>query len=217
MIGYKDLFINVAIFTAGTFLGAAVTHFSQIKKVEKRISEIEEYYAETKGEYLRSKYTGSDEVEEKEETKKVIEHPSKKERINYQSFYKGNEKYINSDMVEEDLEESENEEDEISSQYDSWHDQYKNKPPKILSWKDAFELPEFIEHAVLYYYQGDDTLTSLDDLEEETPIEPEEVEKILGNCLDKFDWKQNSDDLLYVMNYQHDVCYEIQKKERYYQ
>lgn len=203
--------INLACFCGGAAIGSIVTAICFYKKTEARIREIEDYYAETKGEYLRSKYTtDEDDISSKEESKKdetEISHQSSQtvptkpgKSVPYYDLYH-----------EKDTEEEEEEEEENADLdgYDEWHEKYAKRPPTIIGWKHAFELPSFIDHSVLYYYPVDDVLVEEGSDE---PIEEGALPMVVGDCLTKFNFKNNNDDLMYVMNYQQDVCYEIQKK-----
>lgn len=85
------------------------------------------------------------------------------------------------------------------------HQKNKDRQPKILS-ADAFsELDASIETEVLYFYALDEMLC--DDNEE--PIE--EPERLVGDCLDKYNFRDNDEQMIFVMNYALDTAYEIQK------
>lgn len=85
------------------------------------------------------------------------------------------------------------------------HQKNKDRPPKIIS-ADAFsELDAHIETEVLYFYALDEMLCD----ENEEPIE--EPERLVGDCLDKYGFRDNDERLIFVMNYALDTAYEIQK------
>lgn len=205
--------INLACFCGGVAIGSIVTAICFYKKAETRIREIEDYYAETKGEYLRSRYTADeDDVSSKGGSKgDEVEISTKPSQVvaskpgNPVPYY---DLYHEKDAEEEDDEEEDS--DAVLDGYDEWHEKYAKRPPTIIGWKHAFELPSFIDQSILYYYPVDDVL-----VEEgyDEPIEEGALPMVVGDCLTKFNFKNNDDDLIYVMNYQQDVCYEIQKKK----
>lgn len=85
------------------------------------------------------------------------------------------------------------------------HQKNKDRPPKIISDEAFSELDAHIETEVLYFYAYDEMLCD----ENEEPIE--EPERLVGDCLDKYGFRDNNERLIFVMNYSLDTAYEIQK------
>lgn len=85
------------------------------------------------------------------------------------------------------------------------HQKNKNRPPKIISDEAYGELPAYIDKEVLYFFAQDEMLT--DDNEE--PIE--EPERLVGDALTKYGFNESDEMIIFVMNYNLDTCYEIQK------
>lgn len=85
------------------------------------------------------------------------------------------------------------------------HQKNKNRPPKIISAEAYGELPAHIEKEVLYFFAQDEMLT--DDNEE--PVE--EPERLVGDALTKYGFNESEEMIIFVMNYNLDTCYEIQK------
>lgn len=85
------------------------------------------------------------------------------------------------------------------------HQKNKNRPPKIISDEAYGELPAHIDKEVLYFFAQDEMLT--DDNEE--PIE--EPERLVGDALTKYGFNESDEMIIFVMNYNLDTCYEIQK------
>lgn len=85
------------------------------------------------------------------------------------------------------------------------HQKNKNRPPKIISAEAYGELPAHIDKEVLYFFAEDEMLT--DDNEE--PVE--EPERLVGDALTKYGFNESDEMIIFVMNYNLDTCYEIQK------
>ena len=85
------------------------------------------------------------------------------------------------------------------------HQKNKNRPPKIISAEAYGELPAHIDKEVLYFFAHDEMLT--DDNEE--PVE--EPERLVGDALTKYGFNESDEMIIFVMNYNLDTCYEIQK------
>ena len=81
----------------------------------------------------------------------------------------------------------------------------KIRTPKIISADTYGELPAHIDKEVLYFFAQDEMLT--DDNEE--PVE--EPERLVGNTLTKYGFNESDEMIIFVMNYNLDTCYEIQK------
>lgn len=87
------------------------------------------------------------------------------------------------------------------------HQRNKNKPPKIISADVYGELPAYIEKKVLYLYAYDETVVD-EDNDDEPLTEPE---RLIGDALTKYDFIDNDERIIFVMNYALGTCYEIQK------
>lgn len=85
------------------------------------------------------------------------------------------------------------------------HQKNKNRPPKIISADAYGELPAHIDKEVLYFFAQDEMLT--DDNEE--PVE--EPERLVGDALTRYGFNESDEMIIFVMNYNLDTCYEIQK------
>lgn len=81
----------------------------------------------------------------------------------------------------------------------------KNKPPKIISAEDYSNLPAHIDQEVLYFYAYDEMLTD----DEEEPVEDPAI--LIGDALTKYGFADNDEQIIFVMNYATETCYEIQK------
>lgn len=191
---------------------------------EDRIQEIEAYY-EVSDKYRRtpddvdikdqeSIYPNSMKEEKLDEIKERLLKNHQK-TTDYASMYKGEPlteeeeiKMAEAEHPEDDEEESGFSDGEIGTENEEfvkWHKENRHKPPRIISVEDAEELPEFIENIGLYYYAEDQVLTDEDDHVEEN------YRLLIGDALTKFGFDQNDEELIYVINYELDTCYEIHK------
>lgn len=94
--------------------------------------------------------------------------------------------------------------DEAEQMFDE-HQKNKNKPPRIISAEAYGNLPSNIDQQVLYFYAHDEVLA---DENEEYLDNPGEF---VGNCLEKYDFIDSDERIIFVMNYALSTCYEIQK------
>lgn len=90
------------------------------------------------------------------------------------------------------------------------HQQYKGKPPKIISADAYSNLDQSIDQNVMYFYSHDEVLVD----EDENVIE--DPERFLGNCLTKYGFIDSDERIIFVMNYELRTCYEVQKIEGSY-
>lgn len=84
--------------------------------------------------------------------------------------------------------------------------QESNKKPKIVS-KEEFDSPEYeyYDKVTLYFYKDDEVLATEDDEVIEDPF------KYVGDALDKYGFRKNSENVIYVRNYRLVCDYEIDK------
>lgn len=87
------------------------------------------------------------------------------------------------------------------------HQKNKDKSPKIITAEAYEDLPAYVEKKVLYFYSYDEILVDEDN--EEEPID--EPERLIGDGLVKYNFIDNDERIIFVMNYSQDTCYEIQK------
>lgn len=86
---------------------------------------------------------------------------------------------------------------------------HSGKKPRIVS-RGEYDSPEFEHHdkATLYYYAVDDVLATEDDEVIEDPS------TIIGDALDKFGFRHNDEEVIYVRNYGFQVDYEVEKLDK---
>lgn len=121
--------------------------------------------------------------------------------VDYTSYYEN--RVANEyprDEYEKASEEAAYEAERLNEEYHS------NKKPKIVS-REEFYSPEYEHHdkTTLYFYKEDQVLTTED---EEAIADPP---KYIGDALDKYGFRGNAEEVIYVRNYDFEVDYEIDK------
>lgn len=120
---------------------------------------------------------------------------------NYASIY-SKKKEENEEMDEK---EPTVDEDSIEEEYFDTHQKVKNRPPKIISEESLGDIPEYYDSETLFYYAEDDVLAT----ESEEAID--DPERLVGDCLTKYNFKENDEERIFVRNWSLDTVYEIQK------
>jgi hypothetical protein len=120
--------------------------------------------------------------------------------------------------IADDLDRNDSEKDEyesvsdvISKEYFDDHQANKDRSPRVISAETVADLPDYYESRDLYFYANDETLTDENDEEIDDP------EMIIGDCLDKYGFRENDEELMYVQNFSFGKVYEVHKKfDSYY-
>lgn len=223
---------SILAFICGTVIGAAGGILGTKKYFENKYQrryesdhdQLEAYYHQ-RDEYIRvphedegddvnsiegdSKPSGRMSPEERAEIKEKLNR-NWEGTTNYARMYREKNGYTEAKLAEGEhpLDQGESgEEGEETPEEEAFneHQKNKNKSPKIISADAYSELDAHIETEVLYYYAYDEVLCD----ENEQPIE--EVDWIIGDSLDKFGFRDNDEQLIFVINYALDTAYEIQK------
>lgn len=225
---------NIIIFLGGLLTGGIGGVFgtklyfkSKYEKISNdEIEKVREYYF-AREQYVEKARRENENVEEKEESREdgvlspearaEIKEKLRKNRewaekqtINYTAMYEERHGVDPADL------ESPLEDDPISEEEKAFerHQEDKDKEPEIISIEEASNLPAGVESQSLFFYTYDETLTDEDDEVIDDP------ELILGNDI----WgllcdttyleeriKEDEDgNMMCVMNFAHDTCYEIQ-------
>lgn len=204
----KTALIAIGTFVTGIGAGVLATRDYFKKKYEaiadQEIQEMANYYG-VKESYLGVDLGTDEEVNPVEDDEVSLIPVGNR---NYSEMYKRknpvpetNESYMSNDNVIEENEETE----ERSEEHYEWHKKNMKRDPKIISLEDAEELPNFIDWNTLFFYTEDAILT------EENGEIIDEPHHMLGECLEKYDFPDNEEDVMYVLNYSHDTVYEITK------
>lgn len=206
----KNLFIGLFGIAAGIAAGVLGTKKYFEKKADAEIEEMRQYYEEEKkqlcadfnnalgyaaeeGEEVNPKNPSDQNREEIEAAKKKLAENNAR-TVNYAEMYKS-----------KNEEEPDPYEGSKSEEMNEEYDKNKNRPPRIISYEEAGNLASHIRADTLFYYTENDVVTD----EDGNVIE--DYPRLLGDCLDKYDFSTSDETLIFVMNYELGVCYEVQK------
>lgn len=93
---------------------------------------------------------------------------------------------------------------EAKAIYDD-HQANKDRKPRVISAETLNDLPEYYETRDLYYYSYDETITDENNEEVEVP------ELLLGDCMEKYDFVNNDEEVMYVQNFSFGKVFIIHK------
>lgn len=208
-------------------------------EIQETIDRLEEQYAESNTTYIRQTLVNpveENELEDQNESDDNSESPDKevdviqakdlreiRERLkrnwdvttNYAAMYQAKESDGEDPAESEHPEEDDNSEEvemfadgEHQSPVEEAHELHqhtKYKEPTLISVEDLGDLPAHVDQKTLYYYQEDGVMTT----EEDELIDDPCV--FVGHCMEKYDFEDNEEDRIFVMNYGQDTVYEVQK------
>lgn len=93
----------------------------------------------------------------------------------------------------------------------------RQQPPKLIS-KEKFGDDERYTPRSAYYYTLSDTVTIIDeDTDDEEQVEDDELVEMFGDCLTRYGFKENNEDVIYIRNVAKGVDYEVIKVRSYYE
>lgn len=217
----KIIISAVSGLTVGIIGGVFGTKKYFEKKLDEECSKyrakLEEYYgkreAYRKVEEMRSEDNSfeRDEESEKEARKEYVRNRDQKEKTNYKDMYKGLDHLMNEETENTEIEDEDDVErddvEETTPEEKAFERQQKNKgrKPRIISTDEYSSLDPSIDQQCLFYYTLSDVLCD----ENEEPIDDPAL--FVGDALDKYNFKTSDERVIFVMNYDLDTCYEIQK------
>lgn len=223
----KNILIFLGGLLTGSIGGVLGTKLYFKKKYEKlaeeEVEKVREYYY-SREQYAEKVRRENDSFEESRENgplspekKAEIKEKLRKNRewaeqqtINYAAMYEERHGAIDEDPA--DLE-SPSEDDLISEEEKAFerHQAEKDKEPEILSLEEASNLPAGVEFQTLFFYAYDETLTDEDDEVIDDPwlLLGNDIWEDICTKLDELIDNKESE-TVFVMNYAHDTCYEIQ-------
>lgn len=131
------------------------------------------------------------------------------EYTNYSNFYQAKPSLEEVSKFVEDTEENVDIVEELIERdaYDEnmTDEEVLEKQAKLITYED-FDLGfHQFDKDTLYYYSENDTLVT----EDEELVENENI--VIGNCLDKYDFRHSDEDVIYVRSYNMRTDYEIRK------
>lgn len=213
---------NGIIFLVGAGVGSAVGYFVGKKRAEKKaakeLQELEEYYG-TSEKYKRTEEeddpkTGEEKKFDSEEradkeTVRTLRKAEKELNTHKTDYTKCYEKETEDEEEEEDDQDEtqENPGVEINEEADEYHQENKNRPPRIISVEKLGELPAHIENECLYYYPDGDYVTDEDD------EVIEDYQRVLGDCLQKYHFDTSNEETIWIQNFEMDTVYEVTKMD----
>lgn len=112
------------------------------------------------------------------------------------------------DAAEEEHPVDSDEDDDVEDELDRINEEHRenfNKPPKIISAEEFSNLPPQFETDALYFYHYDDVLVDDEDDEIDDPG------VLIGDCLDKYGFRDSDEEIIFVINYRIDKAFEIHR------
>lgn len=211
---------NILCFVGGLVAGAAGGVLATQQYFKKKyqaeadaeIEEMNQYYTK-KYEDLVELLKNEDDLKDREETEEVSQgrmsdireklQQNYEQTTNYAKMFQGSKEEEEDDM--ESLLEEEPTEREAAESATEDHNRNKDKPPRIISEEALGDVPSYYESKVLFFYRLDDVVTDEEDNVVDDP------EYLLGDCLDKYNFRESEEKLIFVRNYALDTVYEVQK------
>lgn len=201
----------------GTLISAQYTKNKYSKIADQQIKEMEIYYQKM-DEYQRVPHGDEEESEggdassnlphimtkeERDAEKKRIRNPQKRDAFDYRKCYTS---HANTTESEHPTEEDLIKEKEIEAF--EFHEENRGRECEILSEESVEDLPTSVPREILYYYTPDDQFSD----EERVPISNPEYligEVATDEYFELFLNNRIKEELVYVMNYELNTCYEI--------
>lgn len=222
----KTIVCSVLSFVLGAGAGVFASWKYFQKKSDNEVEEIKEWYqnkiddlSEIADAAFLDRYVDYDISEEGEEVNPETPDPNMEEiqaklqknheiTTNYAEMYR--QKAMNDPDIEEDGEgEADDQNDEYeNSESERWNEEHarnRGRAPRIISYEEAGNLAAYIGNETLYYYAYSDSVVT------ENEEEIDEPGLLLGDCLEKYDFIHSDERIIFVMNYDTDTCYEVQK------
>lgn len=194
---------GLIIGAVGGFFGAKLYLKERTEKdakemADEKIREMEDYYEQA------DKYTRKESDNEKKdpsETKRYSEKEETEEITDYRIMYQRKDEDEKEETEEEDVEETP--EDRANEEYET----NRNRKPKIISEESLGDLPVHVDHQVMYYYTYNDTVT------DEDGNVVEDYERLFGDCMDQFGFRDNDEESILIRNFSTEVVYEVIKEQ----
>lgn len=181
----------------GFVLGLGYGRKDALKRVDEMLDDVGEEFKRDYSKEVKEKavYSEKEETSENEERKKA-EKRNQTGRVNYQAKY-------------EEAKESDGEEVSEEEEWIEEHKKEMNDKIRIISFEDADELPEYYKREELFYWT-DDEIVSIGDSSDggEVVTDPE---LLIGDALDRYGFKDNDEQIIFVRNPKLATLYEVNK------
>lgn len=210
----------IGLVSGGSLAGLAVyLYFNHKNKKTSSEGEIPQrkltYSNDGIPEEYRRKNTDDEKPKMTQEEKDIIREKlsfNNKETINYASKYESkdksnifdailNKRSLEDNEEENDISEEDNDDETVVTMLDG-----NTRPPRIVKESDVDNCPEGWDVEALYLYR-DGTLTDEDD----NVFDSDDISNMLGDCLDKYGFRDSDEKLIYVQNFKLHTFYEITK------
>lgn len=172
---------------------------TKIKEFVEGMSD--DFELEVMKEHGTSREEGMMSSEERKEIKEKLRE-MREQKTNYAAMYQND---------EDEEEEPEEEDDENSPEMimNHWHDENKEREPELVSDAAVQALPRGVEQEALYYHTADGIVC------DENGEVVENPRILLGDVLDEcgFAHGDTDEEMIWVLNYQTDTAYLVQKIE----
>jgi hypothetical protein len=179
--------------------------------VSDKYARVEEDESEKEGNDEDTRSNGPLTPEKRKQIKEQLE-KNQRETTRYANMYKEKKEdpadfeYPEEDVILEDDEDEESPEEAAHND----HIKNRNRRPRIISEEAVNEMPPYYDFDNLYYYTHD--LTLCDDNDQVI----DEPGYLVGDCLEKYNFVDSDEKVIFVQNFQLDMVYEVQKVEAAY-
>lgn len=210
LFGFGGLLIGSLL---GGFIGYRLGY-------QKAYSIFGEEAAEALQDYQRAVNTDSQDVSGSEDQNRIVSENSRDaaratennpSKTDYTAFYgtkgvtKDGFEYVDVSEVENDHPSDDERAVQEMEKIEYERRENMGKQPRIISIEQAGNLPAYINSECLFYYPESDVLCTEDgDMIDNPGL-------LVGPALDKYGFRNNDETQIFVMNYQLDTCYDIQK------
>lgn len=199
---------NILIFVAGLITGGAAGVFATRDYFRKKYQEIADDEIADMQEYYQQELDRMVEYAEDDVADGELEEESPEEEADTsdndgEPIYQTD--YAHAYQKQNDFAEEDDSMEALAAAATEEHQKNKDRPPRLISEEAVGELSPHIDHQILFYYTLDDTVTDEEDKIIDDPA------WLLGDTLDKYNFRESDEKLVFVLNYALDTVYEIQK------
>ena len=216
---------GLAVGAIGGFIVAKIYYKEKMEtEISEEIKEVTRVYSEkmkekgtTEGDKVGESSTKEEEKEVSKSNSEPQSHPEdtpggKNQKVSYTSF---SSKGVDtpSDMIvkpkktiKEEFEEDERENFLKGLEASERHERERRQKPKIIKYEDFGEDPAY-DMVPLVYYVNEEVLVNDDD-----GTEIDDWDMSVGDCLDKYGFRHNNEQIIYVRNFFKGIDYSITKR-----